>query len=151
MTGQWTDMFEQPRGGGRATPPSVDPTPLESEGPSIDLVAYKPWVLQRVKSRPAMLLHLRRYEPRSGMWTGWALSYPSLIAAEYTGERMVSLDFGARQFMIEGEGLDQLIGALQEATVTALQEYSAAVWPDRPTGPLIGSIRRLGAATGFDG
>jgi len=151
MTGQWTDMFEQPRSGGRTPPPPIDRAPLESEGPSIDLSAYKPWVLQRVKSRPAMLLHLRRYESRSGLWTGWALSYPSLIAAEYTGERMVSLDFGARQFMVEGEGLDQLIGALQEATVTALQEYSPAVWPTPPSGPLIASIRRLGTSAGIGG
>jgi hypothetical protein len=123
----------------------------ESDGLSIDLSAYRPWVLQRVKSRPAMLLHLRRFEPRSGMWTGWALSYPSLIAVEYIGERMVSLDFGARQFMIEGEGLDQMIGALQEATVTALQEYNAAVWPAKSAGPLIASIRRLGVPGGATG
>jgi hypothetical protein len=116
----------------------------EDEPLALDPGHYRPWVLQRGRSRPAMLLDLRRYEPRSGMWTGWALSYPSLVAAEYVGERMLSLDFGERQFMIEGDGLSDLMAQLQLGTVISVQEYSAAVWPNRPAGPHVTSIRRLG-------
>lgn len=144
----WQDMFERrSRGGGRsptgAPPPMQRDTP-DDDPPGIDLADYRPWVLQRGRSRPTMLLDLRRFEPRSGMWTGWALSYPSLVAAEYVGERMLSLDFGMRQFMIEGDGLSELMAQLQLGTVISVLEYNATIWPHRSPGPLVASIRRLG-------
>ena len=106
MSGQWREMFEPQRSPGAARaapPPECDDLELDDDR-ELDLANYKPWLVQRGRSRPAMMLHLRRYEARSGLWMGWAMSYPSLIAAEYVGDRMVSLDFGTRQFMIEGEG-----------------------------------------------
>lgn len=147
MTGQWREMFEPPRSGrpGIAPPVPARDEP-EDDGPPLDLTDYKPWLLQRSRSRPTMLLNLRRFESRSGMWMGWALSYPALIAVEYIGERMLSLDFGVRQFMIEGDGLGAVVGHLQHGSVVALQEYNAEIWPGHPTGPLITSIRRLGPA-----
>ena len=149
MTGNhWRDVFEQPRGG--RPPAGVPPAPgprgePDEEGPSLDLSVYQPWVLQRGRSRPAMMLDLRRYEPRSGMWTGWAVAYPHLIAVEYTGDRLISLDFGARQFVIEGEQLGECIGHLQRGTVIALNEYCPSIWSGRPVGPLIHGIRRIGS------
>lgn len=145
MTGRWQDAFEPGRGrvGGGAPPSAVGGDPLDAE-PAIDLAEYRPWVLQRVRSRPAMLLHLRRLELRSGLWMGWAMSYPHLQAVEYVGDQMLSLDFGTRHFVVQGLGLGQLIEPLQQGMVTALIEYSGAVWPQRPDGPVITSIQRLG-------
>jgi hypothetical protein len=147
MTGNdWARMFEQRRGDGAGGAPPMPP--LEEppdDALELDPTTYRPWLLQRVKTRPAMMLHLRRFEARSGLWTGWALPYPNLYAIEYTGDRMLSLDFGVRQFMVQGEGLDQLLGPLQLGKVLALHEYSAQVWPSRPGGPLISSIHRVAA------
>lgn len=40
--------------------------PREDDGPpDLDTVEHKPWALQRGRSRPAMMLHLRRFEPKS--------------------------------------------------------------------------------------
>jgi len=136
-------MFEQSRG--------APPTPLANatddapgEGAeAVDPREYRPWILQRGRSRPAMMLELRRYEPRSGLWQGWIMSYPSLHAVEYMGDRMLSLDFGARQFIVEGRGLAELIPHLQQGSAVAIHEYSSAVWPE-PTGPVIMSIRKPG-------
>lgn len=146
----WTSMFEQPgRGTGRA-PVGVPPAAsLGREEPNpddivLDMTEYRPWVLQRVRSRPAMMLHLRRYEPKSGLWMGWAVSYAHLAAVEYIGDRMLSLDLGARQFVVRGEGLTGIVEPLQAGTVLALQEYSASIWPSRSAGPTITSINRLG-------
>jgi hypothetical protein len=91
-----------------------------------------------------MMLHLRRYEPRSGLWTGWAMSYPTLAAVEYVGDSMLSLDFGCRQFVIQGNALDELVGFLQQGSVLSLYEHSDRIWPQRPDGPLISLIRRVG-------
>ncbi len=103
---------------------------------------YHPWVLQRGRTRPAMMLHLRRYESKSGLWMGWQLSYPSLIAAEYTGDRLLSLDFGSRQFIIEGQGLGELITRLQSGEVLCVQEYSPNIWPIIEDRIIVRSIRR---------
>lgn len=113
MTGNWRDLFEErgrPAGGSAAPPPRVEPDDVEL---APDLSVYRPWTLQRGSSRPALMLELRRYEPRSGLWSGWQLAYPTLVAAEYTGDRLLSLDFGTRQFVIEGRGLDELARHLQ--------------------------------------
>lgn len=146
MTGQWTDMFDNP---GRSSARGTAPPPIAADDGEIELdvgalsrAEYQPWVLQR--GRPSMLLHLRRFEPRSDMWQGWALSYPTLSAVEYIGPRMVSLDFGLRQFVIEGGGLDGLVDRLQQGAVSVIQEYSLATWPCRPDGPFISAIKRVG-------
>jgi hypothetical protein len=104
------------------------------------------WALQRGRTRPAALPNLRWFDPRAGMWLGCAMAYPQLIAAEYVGERMVSLDFGKRQFVVEGEQLGELIRRIQDGSVIAIQEYAPTVWPQRPAGPYIASIRRIGPA-----
>ena len=109
-----------------------------------DTAEYAPWVLQRGPSRPAMMLHLRRFEPKSGLWVGWQLSYPHLIATEYTGDKMLSLDFGTRQFMLQGLGLDELVARLQQNSVLMVQEYCDQVWPTRGAGGVITSITLIG-------
>ena len=107
-----------------------------------DTAEYRPWVLQR-GSRPVMMLHLRRHDPKSRLWMGWQLSYPHL-AVEYTGDRLLSLDFGTRQFVLEGHGLDELARHLQTGRVLMVQEYAASVWAAPMQGPIISAIRRLG-------
>ena len=146
----WRRMFElQGRGVGRpptgAPPPGRSPEPsFEEEASPVDLSDYSPWTIQRGRSRPAMMLQLRRLEPKSGLWTGWGLSYPHLVALEYTGDRLLSLDFGSRQFMIEGRGLDELARHIQQGVVLSVQEYAPSIWPGRPEGQFITSIRQLG-------
>jgi hypothetical protein len=152
----WRDMLtQQGRGtrevGGAAAspllPPPPEPSPNElpiDDELHLDIAEYRPWVLQRGRTRPAALLNLRWYDPRAGMWLGCAMAYPQLIAAEYVGERMVSLDFGKRQFVLEGEQLGELIRRIQEGSVIAIQEYAPAVWPQRTAGPVITSLKRVG-------
>jgi hypothetical protein len=147
----WREMFEQGRGGngrgvdrnmGGAVPPATRdgfapthaPAPSRDEpdddgAPALDLSVYRPWTLQRGHGRPSMLLDLRRYEPKSGLWIGWQMAYPHLIAVEYIGDKMLSLDFGTRQFMIEGHGLDELARHLQQGSVVNVVEYSEKIWP----------------------
>jgi hypothetical protein len=91
------------------------------------------------------MLHLRRFEARSGLWMGWAMPYPNLYAVEYVGDRMVSLDFGQRQFVIQGAGLEELVGLIQQGMVMGVFEHSAAIWPQPTMGPVISSIQRMGA------
>ncbi len=105
-----------------------------------DTAEYMPWVLQRGSARPMMMLHLRRFEPKSGLWCGWEIAYPHLIAVEYTGDKMLSLDFGTRQFMLQGHGLDELAARLQQGTVLMVQEYCDRVWPTRGAGGVVNSI-----------
>lgn len=111
---------------------------------ALDAPDYKPWVLQRGRSRPAMMLHLRRYEPKSGHWLGWQIAYPHLVAVEYVGVRMLSLDFGGRQFVIEGTGLDELARHLQTGSVLMVQEYATQIWSGAVSGPSIQAIRMVG-------
>ena len=111
---------------------------------ALDAPEYKPWALQRGRSRPALMLHMRRHEPKSGLWIGWQLAYPHLIAVEYVGDRMLSLDFGTRQFVIEGRGLDELARHLQTGSVLMVQEFAASKWRTLTQGCVIESIRLLG-------
>jgi hypothetical protein len=101
-------------------------------------------VLQRGRSRPAMMLHLRRFEPKSGLWMGWQLAYPHLVAVEYIGDKMLSLDFGGRQFMIQGNGLGELARHLQNGSVLMVQEYCDKAWAARGDGGLVNSIAKVG-------
>ena len=144
--GKWSERFEQGRPA-LASVPTQSPAPAsiggderEEDSLALDLSVYRPWVIQRGRSRPAVLLDLRRYDAKSGMWMGWQMAYPHLVAAEYVGDRMLSLDFGTRQFMIEGRGLDALARHLQQGTVLAIQEYSEKVWP---TSSPDGSVTRI--------
>lgn len=150
----WRGMFEPSRNTGRGTgrngisaPPPSEPGREElpvDDGLDIDLTEYKPWVLQRGRGRPAMMLHLRRFDPKSGLWIGWQLAYPHLIAVEYVGDKLLSLDFGTRQFMIEGTGLDELARHLQLGSVLMMQEYCDKLWPGYSNGGLVDAIRRIG-------
>lgn len=171
MTGSnWREMFEQGRGGnargvernmgGRmngAVPPTSAgnhapthaPEPRRDEpdddgAPALDLSTYRPWTLQRGRGRPSMLLDLRRYEPKSGLWIGWQMAYPHLIAVEYIGDKMLSLDFGTRQFMVEGHGLDELARHLQQGSVVNVVEFSERVWGEQGGEGVITSITRIG-------
>ena len=148
--GNWREMFE-PKGnahrGEEDGAAFADRRPREEippdEDAAIDGSEYRPWILQRGRTRPAMMLELRRFEPKSGMWHGWMMSYPSLVAVEFTGTTLVSLDFGNRQFLIEGLELAGMIDHLQSGTVMKLVEYSKAIWPVRDGGPVISSVREL--------
>jgi hypothetical protein len=150
---KWTDMFNPaaPRGGEANQRAAAAPPPQESTAPDSaaddapDDAAYHPWRVQRGRARPVIMLELRQYEARSGLWQGWAMPYAGLYAVEYIGGRMVSLDFGARQFVIEGTGLDKLAQRIQQGEVTTVQEYAAAVWPARPAGAVVNRIRRVTA------
>jgi hypothetical protein len=152
----WRDMFEPSRNTGRgigrdgiSAPPSSQPErealPVD-DGLDIDTTDYKPWVLQRGRGRPVMMLHLRRFDPKSGLWIGWQLAYPHLVAVEYIGDKMLSLDFGTRQFMIEGTGLGELARHLQSGSVLMVQEYCEKVWPVRFSGPIVTSVKKIGSA-----
>lgn len=148
--GNWRSMFEAPRHGG--TPPGAsapEPPPTaaaglgEDAGNTPDPSVYRPWVLQRGGTRPSMMLDFRRYEHRSGLWSGWAIAYPYLVGLEYTGDRMLSLDFGKSHVMILGSGLDELVRHVQQGNVVAIQEYAAAIWPSRSGSPVVDSIRQV--------
>lgn len=168
----WRQMFERdPRGVGQrapdasAMPPPRAPAyddgfvPPASDAPpsspesiidetamalALDAPDYRPWILQRGRTRPSLMLHLRRFDSRARQWTGWIIAYPHLLAAEYCGSNLVALDFGARQFMLEGEGFSELIDHLQSGHVLCLQEYAPSVWADKPNGPCISAIRLAG-------
>jgi len=99
--------------------------------------------LRRGRGRIGFLLDLRRFEPRSGLFQGWQMSYPHLVAIEYTGDQLVSLDFGTRNFIIQGTGLQELIVHLQQGNVQTILEYSQAVWPRPPAGPWVRTIRSI--------
>jgi hypothetical protein len=126
-------------------PPPAPPPVEDDDGESIapDRVPYRPWIVQRGRTRPALLLNLRKFDPRSGLLVGWQASYPYLISADYVGEKMLSLDFGRRQFVIQGTDLSELVRHLQQGTVLAIQEYSAHVWPQLPAGPVVTAIDKV--------
>ena len=165
-TSNWRDMFEGKRNGGGgpdrsvggAVPPAQQsgyqpthaPAPNRDEpdddgAPPLDMNVYRPWTLQRGRGRPSMLLDLRRYEPKSGLWIGWQMAYPHLIAVEYIGDKMLSLDFGTRQFMIEGRGLDELARHLQQGSVVNVLEFSERVWGMAVEGAMVNAINKLSA------
>jgi hypothetical protein len=142
MTGNWRDRFENGRDA-RPVPPPPSAPEIEEETAAPDLAVYRPWIVQRGRTRPALLLNLRKFDPRSGLLVGWQVSYPYLISADYIGEKMVSLDFGRRQFVIQGTELGELMRHFQQGTVLAIQEYSAQVWPHLPPGPVVTSINKV--------
>jgi hypothetical protein len=145
MSGNWREAFENGRNGRPAPPPPPPPIEAEDEGVAPDLAVYRPWIIQRGRTRPALLLNLRKFDPKSGLLVGWQASYPYLVAADYVGEKMLSLDFGRRQFVIQGSDLTELVRHLQQGTVLAIQEYSAKVWPERPPGPVVTTIDKVEA------
>ncbi len=145
----YDDGFDpaQRQAGGEMQRPPLTPEEITDEAAmalALDAPEYKPWVLQRGRGRPAMMLHLRRFEPKSGLWCGWQIAYPQLIAVEYTGDSMLSLDFGQRQFMIEGSGLHELARHLQSGSVLMLQEYARGVWAELSGTSRIDAIRLVG-------
>lgn len=146
--GNWRSMFEQPNRGAPqvpAPPETGDASPVaDVETPPLDTKEYRPWVIQRGRSQASMMLHLRRYERRSGLWMGWVLPYYSLHAVEYVGDQMLSLDFGARQFMLEGAGLNQAVDFIQQGLILAMLEYNSSIWPEISAGHnIISSIRTI--------
>ncbi|MEJ7927039.1 hypothetical protein WG908_09755 [Sphingobium sp. AN641] len=149
LGGNWRSLFDQPRGSGLPPPGEQAPVPqMLDDGPmgdeaQIDPKAYHPWILQRGRSRPSAMLGLRWYESKAGFWSGCGMPYPMLQAVEYIGDRMVSLDFGTRQFVIEGSGLDVLARRIKEGTVLAVVEYAHVVWPQRSEGAMVTAIRRM--------
>lgn len=150
--GNWREQLMKDRGAplGGAAPQAPAPAPIEF-APEVDPTApdpaeYKPWIVQRGRSQPAMMLEFRRYEPRSGLWSGWAISYPHLVTLEYTGDKLLSLDFGSRHVVIEGQGLDELARYIQQGVVLTIQEHAAAIWSATPKGPAVSAIRNIKAS-----
>lgn len=143
----WTSMFESQARQTASRPAQPGPAPAEAFDDT-DIAddatpEYRPWILQRGQSRSAMMLALRWFDAKAGMWHGSAVAYPSLYAIDTIGERMMSLDFGARQFVVEGSGLDELGRYLLQGTVLKIIEYAAPVWPTRAAGPVVTAIRRV--------
>lgn len=146
--GGYDDGFDPMKPDARSEMPRQPLTPEEitdeaAMALALDAPEYKPWVLQRGRGRPAMMLHLRRFEPKSGLWMGWQISYPHLVAVEYIGDKMLSLDFGTRQFVVEGSGLHELARHLQIGSVLIMQEYARDVWGGRQGDPTIAAIRNV--------
>jgi hypothetical protein len=147
--GGYDDCYDpsQPNLRGELPRPPLTPEEITDEAAmalALDAPQYKPWVLQRGRGRPAMMLHLRRYEPKSGLWMGWQLAYPHLVATEYVGDTMLSLDFGTRQFVIEGTGLHELNRHLQNGSVMMVQEFAHEAWPNHNTGEVVRKIALVG-------
>jgi hypothetical protein len=144
--GNWTAMFE-PSARATSSPASPAAATTATDGtaelPGHDPSEYRPWTLQRGQSRPTMMLDLRRFEPKSGFWTGWQLAYSHLVAVEYIGDRMLSLDFGTRQFVIEGGGLDELARHFQQGSVVTIQEHAPSLWPNPPGAAVVTRIRQV--------
>ncbi|RYM05713.1 hypothetical protein [Sphingobium cupriresistens] len=144
---QWQErLFGE--GAGPSTGPTRTPAPpddaaLEDDVIAPDLRNYRPWIIQRGRSRSATMLGLRRFDPRGGHWLGFGLPYHGLFAVEYVGDKMVSLDFGMRQFVIEGRGLDELAQRIKQGSIATILEYAPAIWPDSPQGAIVTSIRRV--------
>lgn len=145
----WRDMLSpsahasQQRGGNNDTFTRPPAERDDNDGLMLDTAEYQPWVLQRGRSRPVALLDLRWYDPKASLWLGCAIAYPQLVAAEHVGTGMLSLDFGKRQFVLEGDGLDELVHRLQQYSVIAIQEYAPTIWPQRPAGPIVSRIKRV--------
>lgn len=131
--------------------PARRPAPLSPEditdeaamALALNATEYRPWTLQRGRGRPALMLHLRRFEPRSGLWMGWQVAYSHLVAVEYVGETMLSIDFGSRQFVIEGNGLDEVARHLQSGNVLMVQEFSSTLWNAAETSQVIDKITNI--------
>lgn len=150
--GNWRAMFEQPRHGAQPSGASASTAapagmpidaPLDDPALAPDLSVYRPWILQRGGSRPCLMLDFRRYEPRSGLWSGWAIAYPYLVGMEYTGDRMLSFDFGKTQVMVVGNGLGELVRHIQQGNVIAVHEYAESLWPAPSGGPVVAAIQQV--------
>lgn len=107
-----------------------------------DIQEYRPWILQR-GTRPLMMLHLRRFDAQAGHWLGWQMSYPSLLAVEYIGDRLLSLDFGNRHFAIEGTSLGELARHLQTGSVQTVVEYAQEIWARSSNESAVTKIRSV--------
>lgn len=148
MDKTWQDAF-RPKGGGSETPPPFPPSAMP-EADEDDLAevpdpsSYRPWIVQRGRGRPAMFLDLRKFDPRTGDIIGSQVSYPSLIAIDYLGDHLVSLDFGHRHYVIEGTGLGELARRLQQGAVLAIQEFSGRIWQQPASGPIVTKIEKVG-------
>lgn len=147
--GNWQAMFETRRAGS-ALPPSNEASepPVaaaydDADIPALDLQDYKPWILQRGRGSPALMLAIRRYDHRAGLWECWSTAYHALFSVDYLGDKVVGLDFGVRRFMLEGTGLDLLARYLQQGSVLKIVEYAPTIWPTREEGPIITAIRRI--------
>lgn len=143
----WQDMFE-PRKTAMVGPVSTATSattaaPTDEGVPAPDLQVYHPWILQRGRSRPAMFLDFRRFDPKSGLLMGCQMSYPMLMSIEYTGDKLLSLDFGQRKFMIEGVGLIDLARHLQQGIVLAVQEYAETIWRDKPSAGFVARVLEI--------
>lgn len=141
---KWQDAFRTPTSGKDTPPPPVVDLPDDDMAPAPDPAAYQPWLLQRGRGRPTMFLDLRRVEGRTGEVTGSLVSYPSLLAVDYIGEHLISLDFGHRHYVIEGSGLGELARRLQQGSVVAIQEFSGRVWSQPGSGPIVTKIEKVG-------
>jgi hypothetical protein len=147
--GGYDDGYDpsQPDLRGELPRPPLTPEEVTDEAAmalALDAPEYKPWVLQRGRGRPAMMLHLRRFEQKSGLWCGWQIAYPHLVAVEYTGDRLLSLDFGTRQFVVEGSGLHELARHLQIGSVLMVQEFARGIWSELSGISRIDAIKKLG-------
>lgn len=145
----WEEFYKRSPASGT---PSVkeDAQDEFDELPGIDPREYKPFFLQRGRSRPAMFLDLRSIDPRSGALTGTMLSYPQLVAVDYVDDHTILLDFGMRHVRIEGEGLAELIARLHSGSVSVVQAWSPKIWgAEEPKGkPIVRSITYLGLGQG---
>jgi hypothetical protein len=141
--GNWTEMFEQQRHGG-ALPEQAPAPPAaydDAQMPEIDPVEYRPWILQR--GHRGMMLALRWFDTKAGLWHGSAVAYHSLYAVDLIGDRMLSLDFGVRQFVLEGSGLDVLGQYLLAGSVLKIIQYAQPIWPTHADGPVVTAIRKI--------
>lgn len=140
--GNWRAMFEQPRGAG-PSPTQPVPNDLGSEDAvsGVDLREYRPWIVQRARTRPVMMLELRRYDARAGLWRGWAFPYHCVVGIEFIGDRLLSLDLGARQFVIEGRGLDELARHIRLGSAESIVEHADRLWSKPESGGLVTAIK----------
>lgn len=148
MDKTWQDAFRL-KGGGSETPPPFPPSAMpETDDDDLaevpDPSSYRPWIVQRGRGRPAMFLDLRKFDPRTGDIIGSQVSYPSLIAIDYLGDHLVSLDFGHRHYVIEGTGLGELARRLQQGAVLAIQEFSGRIWQQPASSPIVTKIEKVG-------
>jgi len=148
LHGGYDDGFDPARQGG--APMSPQATADEAAmALADDTSQYRPWILQR-GARAVPNLHMRRFDPRSHLWQGWVVAYPQFVAAEYLGDTMLCLDFGMRQFMLEGRGFGELVDNLQSGSVLRIQEYASACWRAPPAGAAISVIRLMATGAGDD-
>lgn len=150
MTTSWQDMVGRNANGASAKPePATTAGPVEDEGaaPQDDSLAplpdpgeYRPFLLQRGRTSPALFLDLRVFDPRAGTLRGSMMSYPQLAAIDYFDDHTIELNFGFRRFRIEGDGLSELVQRLQAGSVLAIQQYSERIWKARPSGALVRAI-----------